>query len=78
MGSKAVHLTLDELKTMHGKPVYIKFFDKEKTLPEVFKDGWVVLSVYSGNVFGTNPGYTILLSPEMDYGDKVFAYREEI
>lgn len=78
MGSKAVHLTLDELKTMNGKPVYIKFFDKDKTLPEVFKDGWVVLSVSSGNVFGTNPGFTILLAPEMNYGDKVFAYRSEI
>ena len=30
-------LTLEELKTMHGKPVYIKFVDEEKTLPEVFK-----------------------------------------
>lgn len=52
--------TIEELKNLAGKPVYVKVLDES----HVFKSGWAIIITVDGNenVFASNGMHTILLT----------------
>lgn len=50
--------TIEELRKMDGKPVYVKVLDDT----HVYKSGWSIIQAFENNVFASNGIHTILLS----------------
>ena len=65
--------TIEELKQMDGKPVYVKVLDDT----HVYKSGWSIVQAFENNdnVFASNGKHTILLSDFL--GEWFEVYNEE-